>query len=209
MGIWSTHVVPRIVDKALSGEHESATRERVCAGLRGDVLEIGFGSGRNLEFLPPAVTSLAAVEPSGVGVRLAAARVAASPVPVTFAGLDGQRIAAGDASYDTVLSTWTLCTIPDVRAALAEVRRVLRPGGTFHFAEHGLAPDDGVATWQRRMEPVQKRLAGGCHLTRPIEALVRDAGFAGVRVERYYQQKVPKPFGAMYEGVAGDVLAVE
>ncbi|HWL37634.1 MAG TPA: class I SAM-dependent methyltransferase [Frankiaceae bacterium] len=209
MGIWSTHVVPRIVDKALAGPQERAVRERVCAGLRGDVLEIGFGSGHNLPYLPPSVTSLAAVEPSGVGVRLAAERLAESPVPVTFAGLDGQRIEADDESYDAVLSTWTLCTIPDVRAALAEVRRVLRPGGTFHFAEHGLAPDDGVATWQRRLDPVQKRVAGGCHLSRPIEALVRDAGFGEVRVERYYQPKMPKAIGSMYEGVAGDVLAVE
>lgn len=209
MGIWSTHVVPRIVDKALAGPQERAVRERVCAGLRGDVLEIGFGSGRNLPFLPPSVTSLAAVEPSGLGVRLAAERLAESPVPVTFAGLDGQRLDVDSGSYDAVLSTWTLCTIPDVAAALAEVRRVLRPGGTFHFAEHGLAPDAGVATWQRRMDPVQKRVAGGCHLSRPIERLVRDAGFAEVRVERYYQRKMPKVVGSMYEGVAGDVLAVE
>lgn len=202
MGIWSEQVVPRIVDKALSGGYESKVRARVCAGLSGDVLELGFGSGRNLPFLPGSVTSLRAVEPSGVGYRLAAGRIAESPVPVSLAGLDGARIDLPDDSVDAVLSTWTLCTIPDVATALAEARRVLRPGGVFVFAEHGLAPDSGPATWQRRLEPVQKRVAGGCHLTRRIDALVEGAGFASVEVERFYQPKMPKVFGSMYEGVA-------
>jgi SAM-dependent methyltransferase len=202
MGLWRTHVVPRMVDRLLDGPHEREVRARVCADLRGNVLELGFGSGLNLPYLPPAVTALLAVDPSRVGLRLAALRIADSPVPVTFAGLDGARLEVESGSVDAVLSTWTLCTIPDVRAALAEVRRVLRPGGTFHFAEHGLAPDPGVVTWQRRMEPVQKRLAGGCHLTRPIDSLVLDAGLAVRRLDRFYVPKVPRPMGALYEGVA-------
>ena len=202
MGLWHDHVVPRIVDKALSGPVQEEIRARACAGLRGDVLEVGFGSGRNLPHLPPAVTSLAAVEPSGGGYRLAAGRIAASPVPVRLAGLDGQRLDADDASFDTALSTWTLCTIPDASAALREVRRVLRPGGTLHFADHGLSDEPAVAVWQRRLDPLHQRIAGGCDLTRPIDALLTDAGFAIERLDRYRMAKTPRPWGTMYEGVA-------
>lgn len=202
MGLWTERLLPRFIDKALAGAVQQEIRARVCAGLAGDVLELGFGSGLNLPHLPAAVTSLAAVEPSGTAHRLAAARVAASPVPVRLAGLDGQRIDLPDASVDAVLSTWTLCTIPDAVAALREARRVLRPGGALRFAEHGLAPDDGVVRWQRRLEPVQKRIGGGCHLTRRIDVLLADAGFAVERLDRYYAPKEPRPFGAMYEGVA-------
>lgn len=202
MGWWTERVVPRIVDFSCGGPRERVIRARVCADLAGEVLELGFGSGHNLRVLPPAVTSLLAVEPSGLGFALAAERIARSPVPVRRAGLDGARLDLPDESVDAVLTTWTLCTIPDVNAALREARRVLRPGGRLHFAEHGLSADAGVARWQRRLEPVQKRVAGGCHLTRPIDTLLADAGFTVERLDRYYLEKVPKVFGAMYEGVA-------
>ncbi len=141
-------------------------RDRVCARLSGAVVEVGFGSGLNVPHYPAGVTAIAAIEPSDVAWRLAAERVASSAVPVRRAGFDGQALPFEDDTFDSALSTWTLCTIPDVGAALAELRRVLRPDGTLHFVEHGLAPDDSVLRWQRRLEPVQKRLAGGCHLTR-------------------------------------------
>ena len=142
------------------------------------MLEIGFGSGLNLPHVPPEVESVSAVEPSDVGWALSRRRRAGSRVPVERTGLDGQRIEAGDASYDAVLATFTLCTIPDVAAALGEVRRVLRPGGLFHFLEHGLAPDAAVVAWQHRLEPLQRRVFAGCHLTpgRPRPRRGRRAG---------------------------------
>src|SRR4051812_42172058 len=141
-------------------------RERVCAGLTGEVVEIGFGTGLNLPHVPAAVTRLLVVEPSGLGGDLAEKRIAASAVPVEVVGLDGQRVPLPDASADAVLCTWSLCTIPDPIAAVREVRRVLRPGGRLHFVEHGRAPDERVRQWQNRLNGMQRRLAGGCNLNR-------------------------------------------
>ena len=138
-------VFPRLVNLVMNTESAREIRQRVCAGLAGDVVEIGFGTGHNLPFLPPEVTRLRAVDTMQTGAKLAAGRIAASPVQVEMAGLDGQRLPFKDGSADAVLSTWTLCTIPDAVAALREVRRVLKPGGTLHFVEHGRAPDEGVA----------------------------------------------------------------
>ena len=177
-------------------------RERACAGLTGEVLEIGFGSGLNVPFYPPAVAEVSAVEPAGLGWRLAAKRVEASPVPVRRAGLDGQVLPFPDNSFDSALSTWTLCTIPDPGAALRELLRVLRPGGTFHFLEHGLAPDEDVRRRQRRLAPVQRRVAGGCDLTRQAVDLVASAGFTIVEVDRFYEPGAPKVMAAMTLGVA-------
>lgn len=186
MGVWGNQVVPRLTDRALSSGEITELRARVCAGLTGRVVEIGFGSGLNVGCYPPAVTAVAAVEPSGTGWRLSAQRRQDSAVPIELVGLDGQVLDAPDASYDSALSTFTLCTIPDPAAALREVWRVLRPGGSFHFLEHGLAPDDNVVRWQHRLEPLQRRAFGGCHLTRDVPALVTAAGFDLVTVERRY-----------------------
>src|SRR5688500_1922078 len=129
-------------------------RQRVCDGLHGQVVEIGFGSGHNIPYYPSAVTGVAAIEPADIGWKLAGKRLDATSMPVQRTGLDGQSLPLADNSCDTALSTWTLCTIPDVAMALQEVRRVLKPGGTLHFVEHGLAPDENVQRWQHRLEPV-------------------------------------------------------
>jgi len=148
------------------------------------------------------VTRLLAVEPSGRSVELARQRINASPINVEVVGLDGQKLPVGDASVDAVLCTWSLCTIPDAVAAVSEARRVLRPGGTFHFIEHGLAPDDGVRRWQHRLNPIQNRLGGGCNLNRDITGLIEAGGLGITKLDRYYSAGEPKAFGSMYEGVA-------
>jgi ubiquinone/menaquinone biosynthesis C-methylase UbiE len=203
MGWYTTHVVPRLVSLTLGSPAVSALRRRVTEGLHGDVLEVGFGAGLNLPHLPTAVRRVLAVDPDLVGRRLGAQRLAASRVPVDFVGLDGQALALPDASADAALVTFSLCTIPDAARALGEVLRVLRPGGRLHLLEHGLAPDAEVQRWQRRLEPLQRRLAGGCHLTRPVDALVEGAGFRFERLERFYASQLgPRPFVALSLGVA-------
>jgi ubiquinone/menaquinone biosynthesis C-methylase UbiE len=202
MGIYGDHVLPRITNFACGMENAKPQRRRVCAGLEGEVVEIGFGSGHNVPFYPASVTRVAAVEPADVGWRLAEERVRASNVPIERSGLDGQSLPFPDDSFDAALSTWTMCTIPDLSVALGELRRVLKPGARLHFVEHGLAPDEGVRRWQHRLEPVQKRVFGGCHLTRPIVDLVTAAGFEVSEVDRYYEDGTPKFLGANSLGSA-------
>jgi ubiquinone/menaquinone biosynthesis C-methylase UbiE len=202
MGLYGEHVLPRVVDVMCGLKNAEPLRRRVCAGLEGRVVELGFGSGHNAPFYPEAVDRVAAIEPADLGWKLAEKRVRATRVPVERAGLDGQSLPFGDDSFDTALSTWTLCTIPDVAAALSEVRRVLKPGGALHFVEHGLAPDERVRVWQHRLEPLQKRMFGGCHLTRPIVDLLTAAGFTITELDVFYEESTPKVFGADSLGVA-------
>jgi SAM-dependent methyltransferase len=201
MGIYQDNIFPRLTDAVMNRSDLEPIRGRVCEGLSGQVLEIGFGSGLNVPHYPAAVARVRAVDPATIGRKLAAKRVAASQAPVEYAGLDGQSLPAEQDSIDHVLTTWTLCSIPDVRMALAEIRRVLRPGGALHFVEHGLSPDPGVARWQHRLTPLQRRVAGGCHLDRPIDQLVADSGLQLKRMETYYVAG-PKAFGYTFEGVA-------
>lgn len=201
MSFYEDQVVPRLVNTMLSNKEFGKLRRTVASGLSGEVLEVGFGSGLNVPYYPPAVTRVQAVDPATLGRKLAADRLAATPIPVEFIGLDGAQLAVESGTIDHVLITWTMCTIPDIDTALSEMRRVLRPGGQMHFVEHGLAPDAKVATWQHRLNPLEQRLAGGCNLNRPIDALITQAGFSFDELETFYG-KGPKSFSYLYKGVA-------
>jgi SAM-dependent methyltransferase len=202
VGFYGRHVFPRLMDKVLDTKETRRIRGEVCAGLSGEVLEIGFGTGHNLPFLPVAVTRLLAVDPMSTGPQLAAKRLAASPVEVAFVGLDGQDLDLPDASVDAALSTWTLCSIPDAVAAVREVRRVLRPGGALHFVEHGLSPDEGVARWQHRCNGIQNRFACGCNLQREIPAIIAEGGMVVEDLDVFYAKGDPKVFGWTFQGRA-------
>jgi ubiquinone/menaquinone biosynthesis C-methylase UbiE len=201
MGFYTDQVLPRAMDLVLRAREYQAIRARVTAGLSGDVLEVGFGSGLNVAHYPVAVTRVFAVDPAAVGRKLAAPRIAARSLPVEYIGLDGESLPLPAHSVDHALTTWTLCTIPAVERALCEINRVLRPGGTLHFMEHGRSPDSNVARWQDRLTPIQRRVAGGCHINRPIDKLIAGSGLDVTRMETYYLGG-PKPFGYSYEGVA-------
>ncbi|MGA7419650.1 MAG: methyltransferase domain-containing protein [Acidimicrobiales bacterium] len=135
-------------------------------------------------------------------MRLAESRISQTQFPVELAGLTGEHMDLPSEEFDAVLSTWTLCTIPSLEAALEEPRRVLKPGGDFHFVEHGHAPDANVARWQQRIEPVNKKVGGGCHLTRQIDESIKRAGFRVEHLDTYYLKGDPKPFGYTFEGRA-------
>ena len=198
MGFYEDRILPRVIDIAL-GRAMEPVRADIAAGLSGEVLEVGFGSGRNIPHLPPGVTRLLAVDPAVHGRRLAARRLAETSIPVEFIGLDGQWLALPDESVDHVLVTWTLCTIPDVDRALGEMHRVLRPGGALHFVEHGRSPHPTSARRQERITPWWGKVAGGCHLDRAIPDLIAAAGFdvGQVRSDRLAW---PEVIGRTYRG---------
>lgn len=202
MGFYREQVLPRAQDVLMGRKSFLEIRSRVCEGLAGDVVEVGFGTGLNAPYYPSQVTKIYAVEPSRVCMHIAEPRIARSAAPVEPAGLTGEHLDLPSEQFDTALSTWTLCTIPDVANALAELRRVLKPGGKFHFVEHGHAPDPNIARWQQRIEPIWKPIGGGCHLTRRIPELIADAGFTIDALDTYYVQGEPKPFSYTFEGRA-------
>lgn len=201
MGLWRDQVLPRLIDVTLATGEISKWRKRCVEGLRGVVVEPGFGSGLNIAHYPDAVTRVYAIDPALVGRKLAAKRIEGSPVEFEFVGLDGQRLPLESDLCDGALMTFTLCTIPDPGAALGELRRVLKPGGTLHFLEHGAAPEPRVRRWQDRLTPLQKRVADGCHLNRPIRDLIETAGFDIDWCEQDYARG-PKPASFFSVGVA-------
>ncbi len=202
MGYYGDRVLPRVIDKVCGAKSSDPLRQRVCATAHGDVIELGFGSGLNLPHYPDAVRRVEAVEPNDVAWRLSTKRRQASRLEVMRTARDAQRLPFGDNQFDVAVSTWTMCTIPDIDTALVELRRVLKPDGRLQFIEHGLAPDLNVQRWQHRFEPIQKRISGGCHLTRQITELIEAAGFTLVEVERFYEDGAPRFLTAETVGVA-------
>jgi len=199
--IYTNQILPRILDCGMGLSYIGEERQKCLSNVSGQVLEIGFGSGLNLPYYSSRVERLVAIDPSRVSAKLARKRVVVAPFPVEYLPLKGEEIPAADQSFDSVVSTFTLCTIPDVAIALWQIRRVLKPTGHFFFLEHGLSPDPAVQRWQDRMNGVQKALFGGCHLNRDMEQLIISAGFEILALDKYYS-KGPKAAAHFYRGLA-------
>lgn len=202
MPFYADRILPRLVHWSLGSRRFRKLRADTVRGLSGTVLEVGFGSGLNLPYYSREVSRLLVIEPAAGAWHLARKAIAAVPFPVEHIGDTAEAIPLPDASVDAVVSTWTLCTIPDAVRALREIRRVLKPEGVFRFLEHGLSDEPRIARWQNRLTPVQKRLAGGCHLNRPIDQMIEEAGLRLERVECFYGEG-PKVVMYFYAGVAG------
>ncbi|HVC59773.1 MAG TPA: class I SAM-dependent methyltransferase [Acetobacteraceae bacterium] len=201
MGFYRDIALPRLCDLAMRNRRFVPCRERVAGAAEGRVLEIGVGSGLNLPFYGPAAREILALEPAPRLLAMTRRAAGASGLPVSFIEASAEAIPLDDRSVDTVVTTWTLCTVPQVAAALGEMRRVLRPGGRLLFVEHGLAPDESVRRWQRRLTPAWRRISGGCHLDRPIQAMIEANGFRMDRLQTGYVGG-PKPMTFFYEGSA-------
>ncbi len=202
MGIYSRLIFPRLCDWAMRSPHIERLRREVLAKVDGEILEIGFGTGINLGHYPEHVRHLTAVDP-GVGMtRIARRRIERSHIDVDLRVQTAEELPFEDGRFDCVVSTWTLCSIQDSERAVSEIGRVLRSGGRYFFLEHGLGDRPGVRRWQRRLTPLQRRVADGCRLDVDIEALMRTGPFREVRVERFLLESTPRIVGSMYRGVA-------
>ncbi|QSP93840.1 class I SAM-dependent methyltransferase [Marinobacter salinisoli] len=203
MSFYEDRVLPHLIDWVCSDGQVMKLRSQVVPHAKGTVLEVGMGSAINLEFYSPeAVKLVYGLEPSEGMRRKAHSNLERSPVPVEWLDLPGEKIPLADDSVDTVLLTFTLCTIPDWSAALQQMKRVLKPGGELLFLEHGQSPDASVCKWQHRVTPVWKKFAGGCHLNRPIGDLIQQSGFKILELENLYIPKTPKIAGYVYKGRA-------
>ncbi len=202
MGIYSRLIFPRLCDWAMRNPRMAELRKEALSEVNGEILEIGIGTGLNLEHYPEHVRYLTAVDP-GVGMsRLAQKRIEQSPVEVVLWMKPAEELPFEDERFDCVVSTWTLCSIREAGRAISEISRVLKPGGQFLFLEHGLDEEPSVQRWQRRLTPLQRRVADGCRLDVDIETLVRSGPFQEVRVERFLLEGTPRIVGSMYRGVA-------
>jgi ubiquinone/menaquinone biosynthesis C-methylase UbiE len=201
MGFYQRHIVPCLTHLAMSQQQLLPYRRNIVGAAEGRVLEIGVGSGLNFALYGGAARSVIGLEPSVELLRMARGRARTAPVPVTLLDASAEAIPLDAGSIDTVVTTWTLCTIPDALRALFEMRRVLKPSGALLFVEHGRAPEGGVARWQDRLDPLWSRFAGGCHLNRKMDDLVTAAGF---RIEALRNPRLPGPrtHTYLYEGRA-------
>jgi len=206
MNLYERYVLPRLIDLAMQNKASRAERARAIPRAAGTVLEVGIGSGLNLPFYRSAVERLYGVDPRRELWTLARKRIERAPCPVEFIQASAERIPMADESIDTVVMTWTLCSIPDAGRALLEMKRVLKPEGQLIFVEHGLAPDPRIVAWQDRLNPVWRRIAGGCNLNRRIDSLILDAGFQFTETEHGYG-KGPRTMAYLYRGVARPVCA--
>ncbi len=203
MGFYSRHILPRLLNAAMGAKPITYQRKKVVPRAEGRVLEVGFGAGHNLPFYDASKVELIwALEPAAEMRARAGERAAVSPIPLEFLGLPGEHIPLADAQADTILITYTLCSIPDAMKALGEMRRVMKPAGRMIFCEHGAAPDAGVARWQHRLDRTWGTLCGGCHLDRPIPKLIGDAGFHIDDMETMYLPGTPRFAGFNYWGSA-------
>lgn len=202
MGFYERHILPHLINLAMSASRLGPYRQKVVSVASGNVVEVGIGSGLNLPFYTSKASEVVGLDPHPKLIDMAAHRSAS--VPSRIIAASAESIPVADASVDTVVTTWTLCSIPDVKAALREMRRILKPGGRLLFVEHGLSPDQNVSRWQHRLNPAWKKIAGGCHLDRPIPSLIRDAGFEISDLETAYLPG-PKPMTYTYQGSARPV----
>lgn len=201
MSFYSERILPPLLNLAMQQGELAAYRGRLVPRAQGRVLEIGIGSGLNLPFYGSGVSELVGLDPSAALLRMTEARTLKGTIPVKTVEGSAEAIPFEDKSFDAALTTWSLCSIPDVAAALAEIRRVLKPSGVLLFVEHGRALDAGVARWQDRLTPLWKPVAGGCHLNRPIDTLIGRSGLAITELRCAYMRG-PRPFTFMYEGSA-------
>lgn len=205
MGLYSTYIFPRILDRFMSAGQMKKARSALLAGVSGEIFEIGFGTGLNLPFYPDGVRTIVTADVNAGMNSLAQKRIDECPITVDNRVLNGENLPMEDATFDSVVCTWTLCSIKNVEQALSEIHRVLKPEGRFFFVEHGLADDPKVQRWQHRLNPLQKKIGDGCNLNRDIKALVQDQHFRFVEFENYYMEKVPRIAGYQYHGIAAKV----
>lgn len=202
MGFYDDRVLPRLMNLMMANAGVTLEREKALAGVSGEVLEVGFGSGHNLPWYPAGVRKLVAIDPSRAGAKLARERIANAAFPVELMPVPAEELGAPDQSFDSVVSTFTLCTIPRPAVALEQMRRVLKPDGKLFIVEHGLSGDPGVQRWQHRLNGIQRFMCGGCNLNRDIRRLVSEAGFAFDRVDQYYLDGAPRFAGFLTRAIA-------
>lgn len=203
MGLYRDHIFPRLMDRVLGTGQVHKLRHKTLAGVKGETLEIGFGTGLNLSHYTDAVTRLTTIEPVAMLPAVVSERIAAAPFPVRQLRLVAAgRLPLDDASFDYIVSTFTLCSIVEINAALRELRRLLKPEGRFVFLEHGRSDDARVARWQDRLNPIQNILGCGCHLNRRMDQLIRENGWQIVELERFVMPDTPRILGEMYQGIA-------
>ncbi|HSN04200.1 MAG TPA: class I SAM-dependent methyltransferase [Nitrospira sp.] len=202
MGLYSRYIFPRLLDRFMSGTEFQQLRAELLQAAHGQVLEIGLGTGLNLPHYPGSVSQLRAVDPAPLLPARLAERSAAASFPIEVSRISAERLPYEDRTFDCVVSTWTLCTIPDPVAALREIRRVLKPDGTFLFLEHGRSDDPQIACWQDRLNPIQNVVGCGCHLNRRIDRLIAEAGLTITKLDRFTMDSVPRIGGTMYRGTA-------